>query len=102
MYGKFWFARPRPFAVLVFKGLVLNTLWSGWAALVPTATDLKLFDAMLHKWGRALMRGAASDEVDGTRRYKGHMVVQWFLRGASSAVELRIRRMRMWRCAARC
>lgn len=101
MYAKFWFAGPRRFAVLVFKGLVLNTLWSGWAALVPTSADLKLFDALLHKWGRALMRGAASSEVEGARHYKGHMVVHRFLRVASSEVELRIRRLRMWQTILR-
>lgn len=47
------------------------------------------------------MRGAASTELEGVRRYKGHIVAHRFLRVASSAVELRIRRLRMWQAILR-
>ena len=64
--GNFWRRAPIRMSRLAFRAFVVSAALSGWAAVVPTATDARHIGASLLKYARALLKGkAAGSLVEG-------------------------------------
>ena len=91
---------------LLFKGQVVETVWSGLDAYVLTAADCRALDGLVLHLARKLLRGRGCLKVegpDGSLVYKGLPNKRiWQLLGcADTAAEMRVRRLNTWKRAVR-
>ena len=105
--GKVWFRQGlvRASLLLLFSGMVYNTLLSGLEALVLNCGQVQKLDRYVLKRGRRLLRGAACKklEVDGAWKYEALPTKEVWrkLRLVPTELELCIRRIGSWQNVAR-
>ena len=105
--GKVWFRQGlvRASLLLLFSGMVYNTLLSGLEALVLNCGQVQKLDRYVLKRGRRLLRGAACKklEVDGAWKYEALPTKEVWrkLRLVPTELELCIRRIGYWQNVAR-
>lgn len=107
-YKSFWFtAVDIGFKILVFKALVLSTLFSGLVAFVFTKKYAKMFDSFITDKARRLFRGACCEQAYGDDnkviKYKSMTNSQVLKKidCALSHVELRIQRFKRFQSICR-
>ena len=101
--GSFWFRAPVQTRgkLVIYQGVVYNTLLSGLESLVLDTKHLSLLDRKVLVHGRKLMGGKACQkemQADGTVKFIAcHSNTVWkFLGLVPSSIELRIRRLRWY------